>query len=140
VSGLAAALDLASSLMLKQGSGHLVAVSSMAGLLHDYPGASLYSATKRSVLSLCETYRIALAPFSIAVTAVVPGYVDTERLRALNGGDASRKPFLQSPAQAVARIAAAIERRQAMLIFPWQMRWLIALLNHLPRALLRLRA
>jgi len=139
VSGLGHAFELAAGKMLPQHSGHLVAVSSIAGLLHDYPGASLYSATKRSVLSVCETYRIGLKPFSIAVTAIVPGYVDTARLRALNAGDASTKPFLMPESEAIKRIATAIEQRQEIVIFPWQMRWLVALLNRLPRTLLRLR-
>jgi short-subunit dehydrogenase len=133
VSGLAHALELAAAQMLAQGYGHLVAVSSIAGLLHDYPGASLYSATKRSVLNLCETYRVALRPFSIAVTAIVPGYVDTAKLRALNNGDARAKPFLISEAQAVEQIVDAIRQRQAVRVFPWQMHCLIALLNCLPR-------
>ncbi|MFZ6658085.1 SDR family NAD(P)-dependent oxidoreductase [Undibacterium sp. TJN19] len=139
VSGLSHAFELVSAKMLHQRSGHMVAVSSVAGLLHDYPGASLYSATKRSVLSLCDTYRIALKPFSISVTAIVPGYIDTEKLRALNDGDASKKPFLFSEEQAVELIVAAIGARQEVLIFPWQMRWLIAVLNKLPRWLLLLR-
>lgn len=132
VSGLSHVFELAAARMLAQGSGHLVAVSSVAGLLKDYPGASVYSASKRAVLSICQTYRMALAPFSIAVTAIVPGYMDTARLRELNGGDASHKPFLMSEAQAVARMVQAIERREAYVVFPWQMRWAIALLNRLP--------
>jgi len=139
VSGINHAFELAAEIMLRQRSGQLVAISSIAGLLHDYPGASLYSATKRSVLSLCDTYRIGLKPFSVAVTAIAPGYIDTLKLRALNNGDASAKPFLTAQAEAVKRIANAIEQRRDVLIFPWQMRWLVALLNRLPRALLRLR-
>ena len=139
VSGLNHVFELAAKKMLSQKSGHLVAISSVAGLLRDYPGASLYSATKRSVLSLCKTYRIALKPFSIAVTAVVPGYIDTEKLRALNNGDASHKPFILSETQAVHRIVKAVAQRKGMLVFPWQMRWLIAVLNCLPSWLLALR-
>lgn len=132
VSGLNHAFEAGAQKMLAQGSGQLVAISSVAGLLKDYPGASLYSATKRTVLNLCHTYRVALAPFSIAVTAIVPGYVDTARLRELNGGDASHKRFIMSEQQAVAHIVDAIARRQAVRIFPWQMRWAIAALNLLP--------
>lgn len=139
VSGLSQAFELASRKMLRQQSGHLVAVASVAGLLQDYPGASLYSATKRTVLNLCDTYRIAMKPFSIAVTAVVPGYVDTAKLRALNGGDVSHKPFLLTEEKAVALIVRAIDKRQPQLVIPWQMRWLIALLNRLPPVVLRLR-
>lgn len=140
VTGLSHVLELASVKMLAQESGHLVAISSVAGLVKDYPGASLYSATKRTVLSLCDTYRIALQPFSIAVTAIVPGYVDTEKLRALNAGDASHKPFLMSEEKAVARMVHAIDQRQRQCVFPWQMRVLAALFNWVPRALMdRLR-
>jgi hypothetical protein len=73
------------------------------------------------------------------VTAIVPGYVDTAKLRALNQGDASHKPFILSEAQAVAQITLAIRLRRAVHVFPWQMRWLVALLNGLPRRLLALR-
>ncbi|MFZ6778197.1 SDR family NAD(P)-dependent oxidoreductase [Undibacterium sp. Ji83W] len=139
VSGLSHAFELAAEKMLLQKSGQLVAISSVAGLLHDYPGASVYSATKRSVLSLCDTYRIALKPFSIAVTAIVPGYIDTEKLRVLNDGDASHKPFIMSEQEAVALIADAITARRDRLVFPWQMKWLISVLNLLPRWVLKLR-
>ena len=137
--GVAHLFERAAAAMLARRAGHLVAISSVAGLLTDYPGASLYAATKRSVLSLCDSYRTALRPFGIAVTAIVPGYVDTGKLRALNGGDASHKPFIVSQAQAVAHITRAVARRQAVCVFPWQMRWLIAVLNRLPRILLHLR-
>lgn len=139
VSGLSHAFELAAKKMLLQQSGHLVGISSVAGLLKDYPGASLYSASKRSVLSLCDTYRIALAPFSIAVTAIVPGYVNTAKLRELNNGDASRKPFVLSEKQAVEHIVNAIQLRRAICVFPWQMRWLIRFCNFLPKRLLNLR-
>lgn len=143
VSGLNHAFELAAEKMLGQKSvqkpGQLVAISSVAGLLHDYPGASVYSATKRSVLSLCDTYRIALKPFAIAVTAIVPGYIDTAKLRALNDGDASHKPFIMSEQKAVALIVDAITARRDRVVFPWQMKWLIAVLNLLPRWVLKLR-
>lgn len=132
VSGLAHAFEAAAQQMLRQGHGQMAAVSSVAGVLRDYPGASLYAATKRSVLSLCDTYRRALAPFGITVTAIAPGYVDTERLRQLNGGSAGHKPFLVSEAEAVRLITQAIARRQAQCRFPWQMHAAVWVLNRLP--------
>lgn len=133
VSGLAHAFEAGAERMLAQGRGRMAAISSMAGLLKDYPGASTYAATKRSVLALCATYRKALAPFGIAVTAVVPGYVDTARLRELNAGDASHKPFLMPEDEAAGRILRAIAAGVPVCAFPWQMRALVALLNLLPR-------
>lgn len=139
IGGLQQAFELASQKMLARGSGHLVAVASVAGLLRDYPGASLYSATKRGVIAICDAYRLALAPFSVAVTAIVPGYIDTAKLRELNGGDASGKPFLLSEQAAVRHIVAALARRQARCVFPWQMHWLIKAFNCLPQSLRRVR-
>ncbi|WP_165390833.1 SDR family NAD(P)-dependent oxidoreductase [Pseudoduganella lutea] len=139
VGGLYDAFDIGGRHMRRQGQGHLVAIASIAGLLKDYPGASLYSASKRAAIAICDTFRKALAPFGIAVTVIVPGYVDTARLRELNGGDARRKPFLQTEAQAVRHIAAAIARRDARCVFPWQLHMLIRLFNWLPRPLQSLR-
>jgi NAD(P)-dependent dehydrogenase (short-subunit alcohol dehydrogenase family) len=133
VSGLAHALEAGATRMLSQGHGRIAAISSMAGLLKDYRGASVYGATKRSVLGLCATYRKALAPFGVTVTAVIPGYVDTEKLRELNGGDARHKPFLMPEEEAVTRILQAIDAGQPVCAFPWQMRAIVALLNLVPR-------
>jgi short-subunit dehydrogenase len=139
VGGLYHAFDLAGERMRRQGHGHLVALASIAGLLGDYRGASLYSASKRAAIAIADTFRHALAPFGIAVTVIVPGYVDTARLRELNGGDARRKWFLVSEAQAVRHIAAAIARRDARCVFPWPLHALVRLFNLLPRPLQSLR-
>ncbi len=133
VSGLSHALEAGAARMLTQGHGRIAAISSMAGLLKDYPGASVYGATKRSVLSLCAAYRKALSPFGISVTAVIPGYVDTGRLRELNGGDARHKPFLMPEGEAVTRMLKAIDAGEPVCAFPWQMRAIVGLLNLLPR-------
>ena len=119
--------------------GHLVAVASIAGLQRDHAGGSVYSASKRAAIAICDAYRKALAPFAIDVTVIVPGYVDTARLRELNDGDASGKPFLMAEDEAVRRIAAAIARRDERHVFPWQMHVLVRLFNLLPPALMRLR-
>ncbi len=139
VGGLCLAFDAAGALMRRQGHGHLVAVASIAGLLKDYPAGSLYSASKRAAIAICDTYRKALAPFGIAVTTLVPGYVDTARLRELNGGSAAAKPFLQPEADAVRRMAGAIERRAERCVFPWQLHALVRLFNCLPLGLRQLR-
>jgi len=133
VGGLATAFEAGAQRLLAQGHGRMAAVSSMAGLLKDYPGASVYGASKRAVLALCATWRKALAPFGIAVTALVPGYVDTARLRELNGGDARHKPFLMPEQAAADRMLAAIDDGRATAAFPWQMRLAVGLLNLVPR-------
>jgi short-subunit dehydrogenase len=132
ISGLVNSFETVAAQMVAQGQGHLVAVSSVAGLMPDYPGASAYSATKRTVLAVCDAYRAALKPLGVAVTAVVPGYIDTEKLRQLNHGDTSEKPFLMSEADAVIQITQAIQKKESIRIFPWQMKWLVFLMGHWP--------
>lgn len=139
VVGLIQAFETAAPLMQQQGHGHLVAVASVAGLLKEYPGGSLYSASKRAAIGICDAYRKALMPYGIAVTAIVPGYVDTAGLRELNQGDARAKPFLQSEPDAVRRIVYAIEQRAERCIFPWQLHLMVRLFNSLPSSLQRLR-
>lgn len=139
IAGLCHAFSAAAAAMCWQRRGHLVAVASIAGLLDDYPGASLYSASKRAAIAVCDSYRKALAPFGIAVTAIVPGYIDTQKLRDLNGGTAQAKPFLLSEAEAVRRTTKAIAAREARCVFPWQLYAQVRLFNALPAFLQRFR-
>lgn len=135
IRGLCNAFDLA----VEQGTLHLVAVASIAGLLPDYPGLSLYAASKRAAISICDAYRIALLPRGITVTTLIPGYVDTQRLRELNGGNAMHKPFLQSEEKAVALMVAAISEKVPRYVFPWQLQLMVKIFSFLPRWLQRLR-
>jgi NAD(P)-dependent dehydrogenase (short-subunit alcohol dehydrogenase family) len=139
VLGVTYAFEAASEIMCERGHGHLVALASIAGLLREYPGRSLYSSTKCAVIALCDVYRKALAPHGITVSAIIPGYVDTARLRELNEGNAREKPFLCSEADAVMQITRAIERRLARHVFPWQLHWLIRVFNLMPAPLRQLR-
>lgn len=137
--GLCHAFEVAGAHMRAQGHGQIVAVASIAGLLPDYPGASLYSASKRAAIAICASYRAALAPYGIAVTTIVPGYVDTARLRELNDGSAAAKPFLQSEEEAVRRMVDAIGKRVPVCVFPWQLHALVRLFHWLPRWMQRQR-
>ncbi len=128
-------LSLAADKMLAQGYGHFVALSSVAALIH-YPGASLYSATKRSVINLCDTYRTALSPFGIKVSAVVPGYINTAQLRFLNGGDASHKLFIVEQDYAAKLIIKQLDQGIETFVFPKRMHCLMRLLNLIPKPVL----
>ncbi|MDO9397997.1 MAG: SDR family NAD(P)-dependent oxidoreductase, partial [Herbiconiux sp.] len=58
------------------GSGHIITVSSIVGLLA-FPGWGLYSAAKSAVEGLSEALAAEVAEFGIDVTIVEPGYFDT---------------------------------------------------------------
>ncbi|MFC8669528.1 SDR family NAD(P)-dependent oxidoreductase [Streptomyces sp. NPDC057199] len=60
----------------QQGSGHIVNIASMAGLLN-LPGMVSYNVSKAAVVSLSETLSQELAPYGIRTTLVCPGFVRT---------------------------------------------------------------
>jgi NAD(P)-dependent dehydrogenase (short-subunit alcohol dehydrogenase family) len=138
VAGIQHVFDAAMPLM--RPSGRFAAIASIAGLLRADPWSTDYAASKRAAIALCEGYRVVAALKSVGVTVLIPGYVDTAQLRALNGGSAAHKPFLVSEARAVKRMHAALENGEPRCVFPWQLHTLVRLYNHLPVRLRALRA
>ena len=77
VFGVAATLQAALPYMRKRRNGHLMAVTSMGGLMA-VPGMSAYCASKFAVEGLLESLRKEVASFGIHVTAVEPGSFRTD--------------------------------------------------------------
>ncbi len=77
VLGLLYATDAAIEVMKKQGSGHLVNISSLASR-GTRPGLGVYSGTKMAVNGISESLRQELLEDNIRVTMVEPGAVETE--------------------------------------------------------------
>jgi NADP-dependent 3-hydroxy acid dehydrogenase YdfG len=75
-----------------RGSGHLVNVASLAGIMN-LPAMSSYNVTKAAVISLSDTLRLELEPYGVRTTVVCPAFVRT------NLGDR-----LRSPDPAIARL------------------------------------
>jgi serine 3-dehydrogenase (NADP+) len=65
--------------MRKAGSGHLIYVSSISGLLPDVSGAA-YQASKRGVLALAHAIRMEEKQNGIRTCAICPGLINTELL------------------------------------------------------------
>ena len=128
LTGFQQAFQLASDRMQAQKSGHLVAISSVAGTLRQ-ANASLYGRLKRNMIETSLSYRHALIDHNIDVSVVAPGYMNTERLRELNNGDASHKPFLLSETDAVDEIVLAIDNKLALYVFPKAMKRLVSVTN-----------
>lgn len=135
IAGTVNALEAARVAMHNRQKGHIVVFASVSGLLH-YKKATIYSKAKRAVIQLSDAYRRALANFGIRVTIVAPGYVDTPKLRELNGGDLSRKPFVVSCEEAIEIIMQGITENREMIVFPSKMKYLIRFLSCLPSWLL----
>lgn len=108
--GVAAALPV----FQKQGSGHFINISSVAGLKVFSPGGTVYSGTKFAVAAISEGLRHEVGD-RIRTTVIMPGAIDTE-LKSGTSDPASRKfvnAFYEQaiPAESIARaIAYAIEQ------------------------------
>ncbi|WP_342086285.1 oxidoreductase [Dyadobacter sp. OTU695] len=65
-----------------QGSGHILNISSIAGVTGGFPGFGIYCATKFAVSGLSESLAAEVADFGVKVTVVEPGYFRTDFLTA----------------------------------------------------------
>jgi 3-oxoacyl-[acyl-carrier protein] reductase len=67
----------ASKLMLKQRSGRIINIASVAGQMGN-PGQANYSAAKAGVIGFTKTIAKELASRGITVNAVAPGFIETD--------------------------------------------------------------
>jgi len=107
--GIAAALPR----FLAQGSGHVINLSSVAGLKVFSPGGTVYSGTKFAVRAISEGLRHEVGAV-VRVTSIEPGAVESDLKHSTSGGatQAVLEFYRQAiPAASVARaIAFAIEQ------------------------------
>lgn len=113
--------------MLARGSGHLVAVSSLASY-KGLPGESAYCASKAAVNTYMEGLRIQLAPKGIAVTTICPGFVRTP----MTDVNQFHMPWLIDADTAARKMLGAIKRRKKVYNFPWQTSLLMTVTHWLP--------
>lgn len=69
-------------LMMRQRSGRIITVSSMAAGLH-LEGTSAYSASKSAIVEMTKIFAKELAPFGITCNVVAPSMIMTEAVKAL---------------------------------------------------------
>jgi NAD(P)-dependent dehydrogenase (short-subunit alcohol dehydrogenase family) len=106
---------LAAQVMLKQGGGKLINISSR-GAFRGEPDAPAYGASKAGLNQLSQSLAQALAPHNIFVGVVAPGYVRTDMSADILDGPAGESIQRQSPLQRVAEpgeIAEAVLRLAA---------------------------
>ncbi|TDO03100.1 SDR family oxidoreductase [Sunxiuqinia elliptica] len=77
VKGLLYMSRIVSNWMIEQQSGHIINISSIAGI-ESYPNGSVYCATKHAVNAVSKAMRIELAPHNIKVGTISPGALETE--------------------------------------------------------------
>lgn len=79
--------------MIKQKSGHIINISSYAGL-KGREGLSAYSAAKAGLIGMTMTTARELAGYNIMVNAVLPGYMLTDMGAASTGGQALKESLI----------------------------------------------
>jgi 3-hydroxy acid dehydrogenase / malonic semialdehyde reductase len=89
IKGLLYMSKAVSNLMIKNGSGHIINIGSIAGK-EVYANGNVYCATKHAVDALNKSMRIDLLPCNIKVTAINPGMVETEFSLVRFNGDEER--------------------------------------------------
>ena len=103
--------------MLRRESGHIVNISSVAGL-HGVPYLAAYSASKAALGSYSETLRSELADRGVRVMVVYPGYTDTEIFDVERQIGGARRPAgTYTPPDVVARAVARGLKRDAREVY-----------------------
>ena len=117
--------------MLKQQSGRVVVISSIAGF-RGLPGRSGYSASKAAVRFMANSWRSLFLNDGISFTTVCPGFIDTD----MTNKHKYKMPFLMSVDVFAEKMVAAIDLKKKTFIAPWQWRFVIPLIKAVPEWLL----
>jgi short-subunit dehydrogenase len=113
--------------MIDRGSGHLVAVSSLAGF-RGLPGSAAYSASKAGMTAFFESIRLDVAHKGIAVTIIQPGFIRTP----LTSARANKMPFLMELDDSIPHFIKAIEQKKRFAAFPWQLATIVRAGRYMP--------
>lgn len=124
--------EAALELFREQKAGHLVVISSIAGLRGGRGAGTVYAASKAGLSTLAEGIRMDVAHTPIRVTSIEPGYIRTE----LNAG--GNPPFIVDVETGCRALVRAVEREPASAYVPgWPWRVVAPLYRVAPAALLR---
>lgn len=118
------------SFMLKQGSGHIINVSSLAGLI-GYPTATPYATTKSAIVGMSLSLREEAADSGVKIRVACPGFILTDFFDSATLLHAKKEDVLQNipfrmmtadrAAQAILR---GVEKNRGIIIFPFYARLL----------------
>ena len=115
------------SSFMKQKSGHLVAIASVAGI-RGLPGAGAYSASKAALINYMESIRVELLKNNVKVTTISPGYIKSP----MTDVNSYYMPFILDTDIAAKKIIKFISKNKRHVIFPWQMALLGRIMYILP--------
>jgi short-subunit dehydrogenase len=127
-------------LMRRRRSGQIALFGSIAAFAPP-PDSPTYAASKAAMVAFALATRALYHADGVSVSVVCPGFVETP----MTGSYDSMKPFLIGAEDAARRIRRGLERRKAVIAFPWQLYVAARLQQLLPdplrrRAMLMYRA
>lgn len=128
--GAIATLDAATAHFKEHGGGQLVGISSVAAFF-GIPGSAAYSASKAALSNYLDAMRKELGKYQIKVTAIHPGFVNTDL-----APNMEKYPFSAKPEKVAKEIVTAIEKGAKSAVvprYPWAA--LLPALRILPDAL-----
>ncbi|MEI8258092.1 MAG: SDR family oxidoreductase [Deltaproteobacteria bacterium] len=114
------------------GAGHLVTIASVAAIRGLPRAQTVYAATKAGLASLTEGIRADLWGSPIRVSAIYPGYIDSD----ISSGSRKR-PFLVDTVTGCRALVRAIESEKPRAFVPrWPWATIALLMRHMPLGLL----
>lgn len=113
--------------MIERKSGHLVAISSLAGF-RGLPKSAAYSASKAAMTAFFEAVRLDHAKNGIDVTIIQPGFIKTP----LTSGRSNKMPFILELDDAIPHFISAIEQKKKFHAFPFPLSFIVKLGRIMP--------
>lgn len=131
--GLLAQCEAAMEIFREQNAGHLVVISSVSAVRGMRGNITTYAASKAAAASLAEGLRSQTLKKPIEVSAILPGYIESEMT-----GRAGKTPLMVSAEKGAKALIAAIEREPGKAYVPaWPWSVLARLMRVLPLSVVR---
>jgi decaprenylphospho-beta-D-erythro-pentofuranosid-2-ulose 2-reductase len=112
--------------------GQIVGISSVAGD-RGRVGNPGYNTSKAALSTYLEALRNRLTRHGVNVLTVKPGFVNTEMVKAAQGGT----PLIIEPEQAANEIYKAMKKRKQVIYTPFIWRWIMLIIQHIPSIIFR---
>jgi short-subunit dehydrogenase len=127
------------TVMVRQGSGHIVNLASLAGLMPS-PVLTPYSTSKWAVVGFSTSLRVEAASLGVKVSVACPSMVRTNFPDGTAYVNVSKEEYLKrlpwrfmmEPGDAARAILCGVARNQAIIVCPWHGRLLWWFQRHFP--------
>ncbi len=121
--------------MLKQKSGKVVVVSSIAGF-RALPSRSSYSASKIAIRFMNNSWRYTFQKQGINFITICPGFIETN----MTDKNKFKMPFLMNVDVFAKKMIKAIDKNKKTYIAPWQWNFIVPLIRIVPDWLINFAA